>query len=156
MWDGRYWWTATTSIARKKGGSLPLQTHLLLSHLICYIHWLPRTITTFRENRSSTLERATTTGSEARESRALSSRRKNRVYTARAVVPNDRFLLSMSLLFFLNIFFTFYDRHEFRPFLDNAPVPNRGKSRRASESTLKTHRMSRRSLNKINMAAINV
>lgn len=71
---------------KKKEGSLPLQIHLILSHLICYIHWLPRTIMTFREERA-------TTGSEERESRALSSRRKHRVYTARAVVPNDWFFL---------------------------------------------------------------
>lgn len=115
-----------------------------------YIHWLPRTIMTFRESRPI-LERATT-GSEERESRALSSRRKKRVYTAR-MSRND-------WVFSFNDFtFTFTTGANFvRLSAAKRSCPRIAESRdaRLTESTLKTHRMSRRSLNKINMAAINV
>lgn len=159
MWDGRYWWTATTSIARKKGGSLILQTHLIISHLIRYIHWLSRTNMTFREKSSyrSTERRrgAGGGGGIQRNERAVHFRLDEKTVCTqpRAVVPNDWFLLPMSLLF------TFTTGANFGPSLGSKRSLSRiaeSRDARPTESTLKTHRMSRRSLNKINMAAINV
>lgn len=99
------------------------------------------------------LDRATTGDPEERESRALSSRRKNRVYTAASGSPKR-------LVFSSDEFtFTFTTGANFGPSLGSKRSLYRiaeSRDARPTESTLKTHRMSRRSLNKINMAAINV
>lgn len=129
MRDGRYWWTATTSIARKKK-VLFFFKHLLLSHLICYIHWgYYEAITTFRENRPI-LDRVIDDGTEER---SLSSRRENRVYTARERKSGSNDWFPPLMIYFL--YFTTGARRidEFRPSFDNVPVPNRGKSRRAPD-----------------------
>lgn len=152
MWDGRYCWTATTSIARKKEGSLPLQTLVSLPLNMLYTLGLLRAITTFRENRPI-LDRVIDDGTEER---SLSSRRENRVYTARErkSVSNDWFPLLM--IYFILRLARSESINFVRPLI-TFPVPNRGKSRRAPDRiNVETHRMSHRSLNKINMAAINV
>ena len=64
---------------------------------------------------------------ETRESRALSSRRKNRVYTETS--GSIKQLVSS----FNEFTFIFTTGAKFRPFLSNAPVPNRGKSRHAPD-----------------------
>jgi len=75
------------------------------------------------------LDRATTGDPEERESRALSSRRKNRVYTAASGSPKRL------VFFFRWVYFYLYDRREFRsvPRQQTLLVQNRGKSRRAPD-----------------------